>query len=216
MRTRSDLSQMQALPLHLKIRMTQERIRQWVHEYGTDGVFVSFSGGKDSTVLLDLVRQLYPDVPAVFVDVPTQYPELREFAKTFPNVEIIRPKISFAKVCEKYGFPMISKEVSECVQGARKYLTKIAEETQSSEQSRAEQSRAEQPYKYWYERVSGTGKYARGNEGGADRKYRRLNGLLEFSKPDSRKGFVLNALPNGETVRTVSDGLGQEEGGGYP
>ena len=171
MRTRSDLSQMQALPLNLKIRMTQERIRQWVHEYGTDGVFVSFSGGKDSTVLLDLVRQLYPDIPAVFVDVPTQYPELREFAKTFKNVEIIRPKISFAKVCEKYGFPMISKEVSECVQGARKYLTSVMKETQSSEQSRAEQSRAEQsraeqPYKYWYERVSGTGKYEKSESRG--------------------------------------------------
>ena len=144
MRTRVDLIQMQALPLDIKIRMTQERIRQWVHEYGVDGVFVSFSGGKDSTVLLDIARDLYPNIPAVFVDVPTQYPELRKFAQMFSDVEIIRPKISFFQVCEKYGFPMISKEVSECVQGARKYLTKVVNEAQSPEQSRAEQSRAEQ------------------------------------------------------------------------
>ena len=50
--TINDLYQMQALPLSLKIRMTQRRIRDWVEYYGKDGVYVSFSGGKDSTGLL--------------------------------------------------------------------------------------------------------------------------------------------------------------------
>ena len=76
--TLTDLYQMQALPLSAKIRMTKYRIRQWIEEYGEDGVYVSFSGGKDSTVLLNIVRQDYPQIPAVFVDVPTQYPELKE------------------------------------------------------------------------------------------------------------------------------------------
>lgn len=93
--------------------MTQTRIMGWVDHYGEDGVYVSFSGGKDSTVLLDIVRKMgYTDIPAVFVDVPTQYPELKEFVKTFDNVVILYPKISFIKVCEKYGFPLISKEVA--------------------------------------------------------------------------------------------------------
>ena len=59
---------------------------------------------------------------ASIVDVPAQYPELKEFALTFDNLVILKPKISFAQVCEKYGFPMISKEVSNCVSGARKYV----------------------------------------------------------------------------------------------
>ena len=63
----------------------------------------------------------------MFVDVPTQYVELKDFVKTYENVDIVKPKISFMEVCEKYGFPLISKEVSECVQGARKYLTSIME-----------------------------------------------------------------------------------------
>ena len=116
---------MQALPLESKITMTKHRIQTWVDEFGIDGTYVSFSGGKDSTVLLHIARQLYPNMKAVFVDVPTQYPELKEFVLTFDNVDILKPKISFARVCEKYGFPMISKEVAECVQGARRYLTSL-------------------------------------------------------------------------------------------
>ena len=122
--TMTDLYQMQSLPLSAKIRMTQNRIDGWVDEFGEDGVYVSFSGGKDSTVLADIVRNVcgYKNIPFVFVDVPTQYPELKQFAQTFDNLVILKPKISFAEVCEKYGFPMISKEVSNCVSGARKYL----------------------------------------------------------------------------------------------
>ena len=127
MHTIDELKEKQALPLSLKIRMTQERIRSWVREFGEDGVYISFSGGKDSTVLLDIARKMYPNIPAVFVDVPTQYPELKTFAECFENVVTLKPKISFAAVCEKYGFPLISKEVSECVQGARKYLTSLIE-----------------------------------------------------------------------------------------
>ena len=109
-----ELQQMQSLPLESKIRMTIQRLNVWIDAFGTDGVYVSFSGGKDSTVLLDIVRNKmgYKEIPAVFVDVPTQYPELKEFAKKFDNVEILKPKISFMQVCEQYGFPLISKEVS--------------------------------------------------------------------------------------------------------
>ena len=122
--TINELYQMQSLPLNAKIEMTKQRIRDWVNEFGEDGVYLSFSGGKDSTVLGQIIREVcgYKNIPFVFVDVPTQYPELKEFALTFDNLVILKPKISFAQVCEKYGFPMISKEVSNCVSGARKYV----------------------------------------------------------------------------------------------
>ena len=137
-----ELQQMQALPLKMKIKLTQSRIRQWVNEFGEDGVHISFSGGKDSTVLLDIVRKMYPSIKAVYVDTGLEYPEIKHFVKGFDNVEIIRPEMVFKDVITKYGYPMISKEVSECVQGARKYLTSILEEKDNL-QSRAEQSRAD-------------------------------------------------------------------------
>lgn len=120
--TISDLYQMQSLPLSIKIRMTEQRIRNWVEEYGVDGVYVSFSGGKDSTVLLDIARRLYPNIKAAFVDTGLEYPEIRNFVRNFENVDWLKPKLTFRQVIEKYGYPFISKEVSECVYGARKFL----------------------------------------------------------------------------------------------
>lgn len=121
--TIGDLYQMQSLSLEAKIRMTEARIKGWIDEYGEDGVYISFSGGKDSTVLMDIVRNEMGEknIPAVFVDVPTQFPELRDFASSWDNVEILKPQISFMDVCDKYGFPLISKEVSRTVSDVKKH-----------------------------------------------------------------------------------------------
>lgn len=117
-RTNDDLRVMQALPLNIKIAMTNSRIREWYNEYGGD-VYVSFSGGKDSTVLLHLVRALYPDVPAVYVDTGLEYPEVREFVKTIDNVIWLKPEMNFKQVILKYGYPIISKEQSAFIQEYR-------------------------------------------------------------------------------------------------
>lgn len=120
MPSREDLKYFQAMPLDIKVAMTKTRIREWVKEYGTDGVYVSFSGGKDSTGLLHIVRELYPNIEAVFVDTGLEYPEIRKFAKTFENVTILRPKMRFDEVIKKYGYPLISKDVAQMIYYGRK------------------------------------------------------------------------------------------------
>lgn len=117
--TLGELKQMQSLPLQAKIQMTRLRIRAWIDEFGEDGVYVNFSGGKDSTVLLDIVRKDYPNVEAVFVNTGLEYPSVRNFALSFENVRELRPLMTFREVLIKYGYPIISKEVSQCIYEAR-------------------------------------------------------------------------------------------------
>ena len=113
-----ELAQKQSLPLDAKIRMTKLRIQQWYLLHDGD-VYVSFSGGKDSTVLLHIARQLYPDIPAVYCDTGLEYPELREFVKTIDNVTWLKPEMNFRKVIETYGYPVVSKETSQKIYEVR-------------------------------------------------------------------------------------------------
>lgn len=117
--SREELEEMQRLPLQRKIQITTARIIEWYQHY--DGkVYVAFSGGKDSTVLLDIVRRIYPDVPAVFSDTGLEFPEVREFIKSCENVTIVRPEMNFRKVIEVYGYPVISKRVADTVEYGHK------------------------------------------------------------------------------------------------
>ena len=118
---RSELKLLQNYPLDLKIEKTKLRIREWYEHYNGE-VYISFSGGKDSTVLLDIVRNMYPDVEAVFSNTGLEFPEIVKFVNTFDNVTIIKPEKTFKRVIEEKGYPVISKSVSNCVRLARKNI----------------------------------------------------------------------------------------------
>lgn len=127
--TMQELKQWQSLPLSVKVRMSCERIRNWVNTYGESGVYIAYSGGKDSRVLSDLVDISCPgnEIPRVFVNTGLEYPEIVQFVKKEPRAIIVKPEMNYTQVIKKYGYPFISKEVSECVYAAKQYLTKMAE-----------------------------------------------------------------------------------------
>jgi len=107
-----EFHQRKFLPWELKKYLTARRIIEW-DDYWNGDVYVSFSGGLDSTVLLHMVRKVLGDkVPAVFCNTGLEYPEIVEFVKKFENVTILDPSMNFKKVIQKYGYPLISKETA--------------------------------------------------------------------------------------------------------
>jgi 3'-phosphoadenosine 5'-phosphosulfate sulfotransferase (PAPS reductase)/FAD synthetase len=83
-------------------------------------IFASFSGGKDSTVMLDIIRRFVDkNVPAVFCNTGNEYPEVVKFVRQTDNVTVIRPEIHIRQIIEKYGFPLISKEQSQYIRQAK-------------------------------------------------------------------------------------------------
>jgi 3'-phosphoadenosine 5'-phosphosulfate sulfotransferase (PAPS reductase)/FAD synthetase len=107
--TKKCLIDKQSLPLLEKVFISKMKIRQFYRRMNGN-VYISFSGGLNSTVLKHLVRSIYPNIPAVFSDTGLEYPEIKKFVRTSDNITIIRPKLSFKQVLDKYGYPVISKE----------------------------------------------------------------------------------------------------------
>lgn len=120
------LRQKQSLDLEAKAHMTRARIRQWYEHY--DGqVYVAFSGGKDSTVLLHIIREIYPDTVAVFGDTGLEYPEIRDFVKTFENVVWLKPKMNFREVIKTHGYPVVTKEQAKYIREVQRGTTEYTE-----------------------------------------------------------------------------------------
>ena len=117
-----------ALPLEDKVVLSREKIEQWYDAWGGK-CYVSFSGGKDSTVLAYLAAQelsryrtpIYP-LTLVFVNTGLEYPEIQHFVddyavwlqKQFPRIEVqlvrLRPRLNIRQVLTKYGYPVIGKK----------------------------------------------------------------------------------------------------------
>ena len=131
--TKEDLKRFQSEPLDAKIQRSFAKIGEWYSRQKRQ-CFVSFSGGKDSTVLADLCakwcKAINEPLYLVFVNTGLEYPEIRHHVEFFAqwlrdkyeievNLEILRPKMRFDEVIKKYGYPMISKAVSNCVRGAK-------------------------------------------------------------------------------------------------
>jgi len=142
----NELRILQNYPLEMKIERTKQRIREWVDYYGENGTYISFSGGKDSTVLLDIVRSIYPNIEAVFINTGLEYPEIYKFVKTFKSVTILKPEMNFKQVINTYGYPVISKENSQ-------YIYEIRHSTKKMRQRRLygdSKGRFKLPNKYHY------------------------------------------------------------------
>ncbi len=67
------------------------------------GVGVSFSGGKDSTVSLDLVRRVLPDAPAAFFDSGAELDGTREMVDAL-GAETVHPRLTMLDMARYAGW----------------------------------------------------------------------------------------------------------------
>ena len=116
------LRERQQWTLNQKIDHSLGVIDQFASHY--DGkVYVAFSGGKDSCVMLSLVEMIVPDVPCMFIMTGCESPSVCRFIrqqKERHNIEIIKPQKTQKQVFSEYGFPLVSKRVSHDIQAVRR------------------------------------------------------------------------------------------------
>lgn len=106
-----------ALPYEVKVRWAEQRIRQWYNHWA-GMVYVAYSGGQDSQTLLHIVRAMYPEVPAVFCHEPT-FREVLDVVRATENVVWLKPRMNIKAIIDRWGYPIISKQVSGHVGKAR-------------------------------------------------------------------------------------------------
>lgn len=203
--TAERLKELQALPLDRKIQISQTRIIEW-YQRNKGNVVVSFSGGKDSTVLLHLVRSIYPDVPAVFSNTGLEYPEIFRFVQTFPNVEIVRPKMVFSEVISTYGYPLIGKEVAEAIYYARRIRSQSVQVEREREQER--RNAVETGRTLRLPEISG------GGSGIADGNSSDNGHFIDTSGAKNRR-TILSGKWGGQSTRMLLQGQFPSAGGGY-
>lgn len=122
--SRKELAQMQSLPLQAKIIKSLRRIEEWLNYW--DGLaYVSYSGGKDSEVLLWLARQVDSSIPAVFLNTRMEYPEIVRHVGEHENVTTIFPPVTPLQVVRRWGYPVVSKQVSRYVREIRSPNTSL-------------------------------------------------------------------------------------------
>lgn len=93
-------------------------IKDTINKYGEENFYLSFSGGKDSTILHYLIDIALPNnqIPRVFINTGIEYTAIVDFVKGLAENDkrfvILRPTMPVKPMLEKYGYPFKSKEHS--------------------------------------------------------------------------------------------------------
>lgn len=122
-----------ALPLNQKVELSKHYIQEAINEFGESHVYIAFSGGKDSTVLSHIAKEICPTIVHIFADTSNEYPETLEQVEwekneNGTNIIIVKPidrngePWTFKRVVEHYGYPLFSKRVANAIRTYRHAL----------------------------------------------------------------------------------------------
>lgn len=137
---RHTLESLRSMNLEAKIIQTKHLIQEAVIEFGLEKVYISYSGGKDSTVLSHIAKSMYPSIIHLFANTTNEYPETLEHIQwekkhNGTNIITVFPIDSkgeiwtFKKVVKHYGYPVFSKRISNAI---RTYQHALSEKTKAN------------------------------------------------------------------------------------
>lgn len=132
---------MQARPPERKVLITYTRLLELCMKVNYK-IAVSFSGGKDSTVLLDMVARFWANdkeahrnapLVVVFANTSNEFAGMENFVKFYckyiedkhgitVDLHIARGEKTFYEVLQSEGYPIASKQISKRVKTVRKWL----------------------------------------------------------------------------------------------
>lgn len=131
------LEYLQKLPLEEMITLSKNLIVSCMETFG-EQVYISFSGGKDSTVLSSLVCSLKPDILHLFSDTGCEYPETLSFVEEErqrgKKIVPVRPVCrdgsvwTFERVVATYGYPLFSKAIANGIRTYRHAKTPVTKQ----------------------------------------------------------------------------------------
>jgi 3'-phosphoadenosine 5'-phosphosulfate sulfotransferase (PAPS reductase)/FAD synthetase len=142
--TEKELIKMQSRSLDTKINVTISKLLE-LFNYTKFKVIVAFSGGKDSTVLLDIVAKVWSntkdihnnsDLMVVFANTSNEFCGVEHFVKDYCkyievkhnikiNLKIVRSKLNYNQVIQEVGYPIASKKTARQLSDIRRDITKL-------------------------------------------------------------------------------------------
>ena len=116
---KNELIILQSLPLDIKIMKSKRRIIEAIDYFGNDGIYVSVSGGLDSTVLSHIVEQVekennYKHIPRVLSNTGNEYDDVLENGRRIADIEV-KPKMTAYEVWKNIGYPVGSKKIARMI-----------------------------------------------------------------------------------------------------
>lgn len=115
------------------------KVRSLIEEYGEENCYISYSGGKDSTVVSKIADLALPGnkIPRVYKDTGIEYPQMRKFVKSLCEKDnrfiYLKPSRNIRRTLNEIGYPFKSKQhghnfqiyknnISECEKAKTKIL----------------------------------------------------------------------------------------------
>lgn len=97
----------------------KQKIQSVIHKYGEEAFYISFSGGRDSTILSAFIDICLPGnrIPRVFANTGIEMNEIVKFVKQKADeddrIVIIKPSVKIKQALDRDGYPFKSKSFAQ-------------------------------------------------------------------------------------------------------